>query len=104
MELKRSPLNTGWHFKQTTSLGDGAASSFLPVSQFPTVAHIDLLHHGLIKDPYIDCNELDTLWFVLLITSLFTQSSLFPIGIPYFSNASQYAIPFSVPSRSQQSN
>jgi beta-mannosidase len=73
MELKRTPLNTGWHFKQTTSLGDGVASSFLPVSQFPTVAHIDLLHHGLIKDPYIECNELDTLWFVL-----FNQLPIYP--------------------------
>ncbi|KAM3078304.1 hypothetical protein ACMFMG_006191 [Clarireedia jacksonii] len=62
MELKRIPLNKGWHFKQSTSLNDGAAAEFLPVSQFPTVAHIDLLHHGLIKDPYIDCNELETLW------------------------------------------
>lgn len=62
MELKRTPINTGWHFKQSTSLNNGAASSFLPVAQFPTVAHIDLLHHGLIKDPYIDCNELETLW------------------------------------------
>lgn len=67
VELKRTRLNEGWQFKQTTSLGEGAASSsYLPVSQFPTVAHIDLLHHGLIKDPYIDCNELGTLWFVLL--------------------------------------
>jgi beta-mannosidase len=64
MGLKRTPINTGWQFKQTTSLNNGAASSFLPVAQFPTVAHIDLLHHGLIKDPYIDCNELETLWFV----------------------------------------
>jgi beta-mannosidase len=62
MELKRIPLNKGWHFKQSSSLNDGEAAEFLPVSQFPTVAHIDLLHHGLIKDPYIDCNELETLW------------------------------------------
>jgi beta-mannosidase len=64
MERRRTPLNTGWQFKQTTSLNGGTASSYLPVAQFPTVAHIDLLHHGLIKDPYIDCNELETLWFV----------------------------------------
>ncbi|OBT83701.1 hypothetical protein VE02_08279 [Pseudogymnoascus sp. 03VT05] len=62
MDLKRTPLNKGWQFKQTTSLNGGAVSEFFPVSQFPTVAHIDLLHHGLIKDPYIDCNELETLW------------------------------------------
>lgn len=26
------------------------------------MAHLDLLHHGLIKDPYIDTNELNSLW------------------------------------------
>jgi beta-mannosidase len=60
--LQRIEINEGWHFKQTTNLGDGTATSYLPVSQFPTVAHLDLLHHGLIKDPYIDTNELDSLW------------------------------------------
>jgi len=62
MALKRTPLNNGWEFKQTTSLNNATASSYLPVSQFPTVAHIDLLNHKLIPDPYIDMNELDTLW------------------------------------------
>jgi beta-mannosidase len=66
MELTKIPLNKGWQFKQTTSLNNGTASEFLAVSQFPTVAHIDLLHHGLIKDPYVDCNELEALWYVHL--------------------------------------
>lgn len=62
MALKRSAINKGWEFKQSSSLNNSSASSWLPVSQFPTVAHIDLLHHKLIPDPYIDMNELDTLW------------------------------------------
>jgi beta-mannosidase len=60
--LQRTELNKGWHFKQESSLNDGAASLLLPVAQFPTVAHIDLLHHRLIPYPYIDSNELKCLW------------------------------------------
>jgi beta-mannosidase len=62
MPLTKTPLTKNWHFRQTTTLNNSTASSFLPVSQFPTVAHLDLLHHGLIKDPYIDINEVETLW------------------------------------------
>lgn len=60
--VRRIQLDQGWEFKQTTSLGDGAAQDFLPVSQFPTVSYLDLLHHNLIPDPYLDQNELKTLW------------------------------------------
>lgn len=62
MPLTKTPLDKNWQFRQTSSLNNSTASSFLPVSQFPTVAHLDLLHHGLIKDPYIDINEIETLW------------------------------------------
>lgn len=62
MPLIKTPITSNWHFRQTTSLNNNAASYFLPVAQFPTVAHLDLMHHGLIKDPYIDTNELDALW------------------------------------------
>jgi beta-galactosidase/beta-glucuronidase len=62
MPFTKTPLDKNWQFRQTTSLNDSTASPFLPVSQFPTVAHLDLLHHGLIKDPYIDINEIETLW------------------------------------------
>ena len=62
MQLHRVPLSKNWEFKQESSLNNGTATSYLPVSQFPTVAHIDLLHHGLIPDPYIDTNELECLW------------------------------------------
>ncbi len=60
--LQKIPINSGWHFKQATNLGKGTAKDWLPVAQFPTVAHLDLLYHNLIKDPYIDTNELDSLW------------------------------------------
>ena len=59
---KRTPVVHGWEFKQASTLNDSTATSFLPVAQFPTVAHIDLLHHNLIPDPYIDDNELKCLW------------------------------------------
>jgi len=62
MSLKRVEIDKGWEFKQSTTLNNGTAKDYLPVSQFPTVAHLDLLHHKLIPDPYIDTNELDVLW------------------------------------------
>ncbi|ERT02499.1 hypothetical protein HMPREF1624_00798 [Sporothrix schenckii ATCC 58251] len=62
MAVKRVDIDQGWEFKQASSLNNATASSFLPVAQFPTVAHIDLLHHKLIPDPYIDDNELACLW------------------------------------------
>lgn len=51
-------INKNWQFKQADS--DDAA--FLPVAQFPTNVHLDLMHHGLIPDPYIGKNELDVQW------------------------------------------
>ncbi|TPX12730.1 uncharacterized protein E0L32_000907 [Thyridium curvatum] len=61
-QLSRVAVDKGWYFKQASKLNDSTASSFLPVAQFPTVAHIDLLHHNLIPDPYIDDNEIPCLW------------------------------------------
>jgi beta-mannosidase len=61
MTYQKIPVNKGWHFKQSSNLANSTASTFLPCAQFPTVAHVDLLHHKLIPDPYIDTNELDTL-------------------------------------------
>lgn len=58
-------VDQGWEFRQTTKLGaepGGVAQQFLPVSQFPTVSYLDLLHHQLIPDPYLDQNELKTIW------------------------------------------
>jgi beta-mannosidase len=60
--VRRIDIEQGWEFKQASSLNNGTASTYLPVGQFPTVAHMDLLHHKLIPDPYIDINELKCLW------------------------------------------
>ncbi|KAG5661330.1 hypothetical protein KAF25_005452 [Fusarium avenaceum] len=60
--VRRIGIEQGWEFKQASSLNNGTASTYLPVAQFPTVAHIDLLSQKLIPDPYIDINELKCLW------------------------------------------
>lgn len=52
------PIDQEWHFKQA----DHKDSAYLPVSQFPTQIHLDLLHHKLIPDPFIGKNELDVQW------------------------------------------
>ncbi|KAK8066037.1 family 2 glycosyl hydrolase [Apiospora hydei] len=52
------PIDKNWEFKQV----DNKDSKYLPVSQFPTHVHLDLLHHKLIPDPYIGKNELDVQW------------------------------------------
>ncbi|KAL2270800.1 hypothetical protein VTJ83DRAFT_171 [Remersonia thermophila] len=51
-------IDAGWEFRQA----DKDDSPFLPVSQFPTNIHLDLLHHGLIPDPFVAKNELDVQW------------------------------------------
>lgn len=52
------PLNKNWEFKQANQEG----ATFLPVAQFPTNIHLDLMHHGLIQDPYLGKNELEVQW------------------------------------------
>ncbi|KAK4231694.1 glycoside hydrolase superfamily [Podospora fimiseda] len=52
------PLHQNWQFKQA----DKNDSEYLPVSQFPTNIHLDLLHHDLIPDPFIAKNELLVQW------------------------------------------
>jgi beta-mannosidase len=56
--VKVVPVDKNWQFKQA----DKEGSSYLPVAQFPTNVHLDLLHHKLIPDPYIGKNELDIQW------------------------------------------
>ena len=51
-------IDRGWSFKQA----DDTNSQFLPVAQFPTNVHLDLLHHGLIPDPYLGKNENEIQW------------------------------------------
>ncbi|KAI0881483.1 glycoside hydrolase family 2 protein [Annulohypoxylon maeteangense] len=52
------PIDKKWEFKQA----DKEGSKYLPVGQFPTNVHLDLLSHNLIPDPYIGKNELDVQW------------------------------------------
>ncbi|KAB5549707.1 family 2 glycosyl hydrolase [Coniochaeta sp. 2T2.1] len=52
------PIDKNWEFRQAGK----EDSKFLPVGQFPTNVHLDLLHHGLIPDPFIGKNELDVQW------------------------------------------
>ncbi|KXX83158.1 Beta-mannosidase B [Madurella mycetomatis] len=52
------PIDKNWEFRQA----DKEDAKFLPVSQFPTNVHLDLMHHGLIPDPYIGKNELAVQW------------------------------------------
>ncbi|KAI2604548.1 glycoside hydrolase family 2 protein [Hypoxylon fragiforme] len=52
------PIDKNWEFKQA----DKEDSKYLPVGQFPTNVHLDLLAHKLIPDPYIGKNELDVQW------------------------------------------
>lgn len=52
------PIDQGWFFKEA----DDVSSEFLPVAQFPTNVHLDLLHHGLIPDPNVEKNENTVQW------------------------------------------
>ncbi|ORY57861.1 glycoside hydrolase family 2 protein [Pseudomassariella vexata] len=52
------PIDRNWEFKQA----DKEDSKYLPVSQFPTHVHLDLMHHKLIPDPNIGKNELEVQW------------------------------------------
>ena len=52
------PVDKNWVFRQA----DDETSGFRPVAQFPTNVHLDLIHHGLIPDPFIGKNEKDVQW------------------------------------------
>jgi beta-mannosidase len=52
------PEDKNWVFKQA----DDESNHFLPVAQFPTNVHLDLLHNKLIPDPFIGKNENDVQW------------------------------------------
>lgn len=57
-ERRVIPIDKGWVFRQA----DDGNSEFLPVAQFPTNVHLDLIHHEIIPDPYIGKNENDVQW------------------------------------------
>lgn len=52
------PIDQGWTFKQ---VGNKDAK-FLPVAQFPTNVHLDLIANGIIADPFMGKNENDVQW------------------------------------------
>src|SRR6187402_2655792 len=59
----RRNLNSGWEFKQVDAVGvPKSVEEFLPVSQFPTNVHLDLLAHNKIPDPFIGLNEYKVQW------------------------------------------
>ncbi|KAM7198250.1 beta-mannosidase [Naviculisporaceae sp. PSN 640] len=85
-------IDQNWQFAQlpdgkpassnTNSRGQGLEyNRFLPVSQFPTNIHLDLLHHNLIPDPFIGKNELDVQWVGearWIYKTIFTSPSISP--------------------------
>jgi beta-mannosidase len=52
------PIDKHWTFKQV----DNPESKFLPVAQFPTNVHLDLIANNIIADPFIGKNENDVQW------------------------------------------
>ncbi|KAL3425139.1 Beta-mannosidase B 2 [Phlyctema vagabunda] len=53
-----TPIDKNWTFKQA----DNKDSEFLPVAQFPTNIHLDLIANNIIADPFIGKNENDVQW------------------------------------------
>ncbi|CUS15242.1 unnamed protein product [Tuber aestivum] len=56
-----TPIHRNWVFRQSSSTASDLAQ-FRPVSQFPTNVHLDLLHHGLIPNPFFAKQEVDVQW------------------------------------------
>jgi beta-mannosidase len=74
------PISKGWTFKQS----DNPDSLFLPVAQFPTNIHLDLIANKIIKDPFMGKNERDVQWVgeaVWVYKTTFTGPSLGKGGI-----------------------
>lgn len=51
-------IDKGWTFKQF----DEPTSNWRSVAQFPTNIHLDLVHHGVIADPFMGKNEDHVQW------------------------------------------
>ncbi|KAI7977479.1 hypothetical protein EIK77_007101 [Talaromyces pinophilus] len=58
MAVQNTPLSSNWLFKKASE----PDTAFLPVAQFPTNIHLDLLHHRQIPDPFLDANEAVVQW------------------------------------------
>lgn len=59
--FKQISVDKGWGFP-AGQLSEQLQCLFLPTCIPISNTHIDLLHHGLITDPYIDDNETKCLW------------------------------------------
>lgn len=57
-KVKIVPIDKNWTFKQA----DSSTSKFLPVAQFPTNVHLDLIANKIIPDPFMGKNENDVQW------------------------------------------
>ncbi|TVY35987.1 Beta-mannosidase B [Lachnellula subtilissima] len=63
VSLTRNILDAGWEFKQVGAIGvPEPQDEFLPVAQFPTNIHLDLMAHNKIPDPFIGLNEYKVQW------------------------------------------
>lgn len=61
--LIRTAIDSGWEFKQDGAVGvPNPIDEYLPVAQFPTNIHLDLMKHGKIPDPFIGLNEFRVQW------------------------------------------
>lgn len=61
--LTRKIIDAGWEFKQIGAVGvPEPEDEFLPVAQFPTNIHLDLMVHNKIPDPFIGLNEHKVQW------------------------------------------
>lgn len=59
----RTNLHSGWEFQQVSAVGvQDQVPEFLPVAQFPTNIHLDLMAHHKIPDPFIGLNEYKVQW------------------------------------------
>lgn len=52
------PIDKSWTFREACV----NTSKFLPVSQFPTCIHLDLIHHKIIPDPFVGTAEKQAQW------------------------------------------
>ncbi|TGO28935.1 hypothetical protein BPAE_0021g00600 [Botrytis paeoniae] len=71
------PIDKNWTFKQA----DNEDSKFLPVAQFPTNVHLDLIANGIIEDPFMGKNENDVQWIgetVWIYRTTFSSPTISP--------------------------
>ena len=58
VQRKIFPIDNGWFFK----IHDDREREWRLVAHFPTNVHLDLMYHGMIRDPFVGKNELNAQW------------------------------------------